>query len=293
MQQQEIILLTGASGFFGSHLVKGFLNDGYRIFAYKRKSSDLWRLKDVVEQVEWFDAGDLRKPFEVAKINHVVHTSTCYGRSGELASEVVAVNLLFPLMVFELATFFNSDTFLNTDTILNKSLNFYSLSKSHFCDWLMQLAKNTKVINVKLEHIYGPFDDNKKFISYVIEQCAHNVKELPLTLGEQKRDFVYVDDVVSAYKCILKNHKQLVHNYNHIEVGSGQSVRVRDVVEFVAKHLNSKTKLLFGALPYRESEIMDSFVDLQWLKSLGWSPQYSFEKGLKEIFKLYDMSKKA
>ena len=136
----------------------------------------------------------------------VVHTATCYGRNRETPLEVFEANLKFPLDLLEKAALFSTDTFFNTDTILYKYLNGYSLSKHQFVEWGKQYADEHKIkfCNIKLEHMYGPGDDDSKFTTYVINSCLNNVPEVKLTLGEQERDFIYIDDVVSAYQLLLK-----------------------------------------------------------------------------------------
>lgn len=72
------------------------------MLAFRRKTSDLWRVGDIADQVQWFDvAGDLVAPFKAAgRINHVIHTATNYGRRGENSSLLVETNLLFPLRLY-------------------------------------------------------------------------------------------------------------------------------------------------------------------------------------------------
>ena len=49
------ILLTGATGFLGSHVLKKFVENQYEVVALKRSTSDLWRIKNVVDKVKYYD----------------------------------------------------------------------------------------------------------------------------------------------------------------------------------------------------------------------------------------------
>ncbi|MFW8602445.1 NAD-dependent epimerase/dehydratase family protein [Desulfobacterota bacterium M19] len=286
LEPRSSILVTGATGFLGSHLAHGLLEAGYRVLAFRRKTSDLWRLTDIAEQIEWYDTTDLELPFKKhKKIDHVIHTATIYGRNSEKGSQLVETNLLFPLKLYEIASAFNTDTFFNTDTVLPKYLNGYSLSKKQLCEWLRMLADSTKVVNVRLEHIYGPKDDSSKFVTSIISQCLSSMPELKLTKGEQKRDFIFIDDVVAGYLCLLDNISRLQKTFVDVGMGSGDSISIKDLVECVVECTGSETKPLFGTIPYRENEIMDSNADIQLLTELGWQSQISLVEGVRETIK--------
>ena len=82
--------------------------------------------------------------------------------------------------------------FLNTDTFLDRRINFYSLSKKQFLEWLKLYSKDLVCANLVLEHFYGPEDDASKFVSFVIQSLLKNVSSLDFTPGDQKRDFIFM-----------------------------------------------------------------------------------------------------
>ena len=280
------VLVTGATGFLGSHLVKGLLRAGHEVAILKRSFSDTWRINHIIKQLDCYnlDKCALDAPFKShGKFEAIIHTATCYGRKGEDIVEIFEANTLFPLKLLETATFFNTDTFFNTNTILSKYLNSYSLSKKNFMEWGKQFADSGKIqfTNIKLEHIYGPWDDESKFTTYIMKSCLANIPELRLTLGEQKRDFIYIDDVVEAYLMLLKtSNKEIYQDY---ELGSGQAISIREFVETVHSMIGSKTMLNFGALPYREGEIMESNANISALKEIGWTPKINIKTGIEKI----------
>jgi nucleoside-diphosphate-sugar epimerase len=279
------ILITGVTGFLGSHLAKTLIDHGYEVVALKRKSSDLSRINALLPKLSLFDVDELEfsAPFSAGgKIDAVIHTATCYGRNGESPSEVFAANTVFPLKLLEAAVQAGTRIFINTDTILDKYLNLYSLSKNQFLQWGNYFSQKNKIrfVNLKLEHFYGAGDDDSKFTSYVIKSCIQNSPVLKLTLGEQRRDFVYVDDVVSAYLAVLGDVSARDEWFMEFDVGSGHSVSIREFVETVHRITHSKTSLAFGAIEYRQGEVMNSQADIHALESLGWHCKYSLEQGL-------------
>jgi nucleoside-diphosphate-sugar epimerase len=288
------VLLTGATGFLGSHLLKVLIDNGCQVAILKRSFSDTRRIKDYLDKIQSFDI-DL-VPIETAfkkckQFDCVIHTATNYGRCGESAVEVFEANLTFPLRLLEIATLYNTATFFNTATILYTYLNYYSLSKKQFEDWGRIFAEqgNIQFVNIKLEHMYGSGDDPSKFTTWVVQSCLKNVDKIELTPGEQKRDFIYIDDVVDAYKLLLKKAMQLGNGFQEFDLGTGSTVSIREFVETVRKLTEADTELAFGAKPYREQEIMLSEADISKLLNLGWKPRYDLIIGLKKMIEGEEM----
>jgi nucleoside-diphosphate-sugar epimerase len=133
--------------------------------------------------------------------------------------------------------------------------------------------------------VYGPGDDQKKFVPTVIRSLLSNQTVLQLTGGEQRRDFVYVDDVVSAFLTLLQHHSALPQPVAQAEVGSGVSESLQEVVRLLARLCRSKTHLDFGALPYRKGELMASQADNSLLAKLGWLPRVGLREGFERTIK--------
>lgn len=279
------ILITGVTGFLGSHLALVLVNEGYEVVALKRKSSSLVRIKSILQNVRLLDVEDIDFTclFDSFDIDIIIHTATNYGRNNETPWEIFDANTGFPLRLLDAASKANVKKFINTDTILDKYLNLYSLSKNHLLEWGKFYSMRNKIefINMRLEHIFGPGDDDSKFTSYVINSCIQNKSSLELTLGEQKRDFIYVEDVISAYLIVLNRKNDNNNWFSEYEVGSGKSVTIKKFVEMVHQLTTSKTELKFGAIKYREGEVMNSKADVSALKALGWTCTFNLKQGLK------------
>lgn len=282
------VLVTGATGFLGSHLTKALLKEKNEVIVLKRSFSNTQRIDEVLGQVTTYniDQCALELPFkEQGHIDAIIHTATCYGRKNESIVKVHDTNTNFPLKLLETAAQFNTKTFFNTDTILEKDVNTYALSKKQFVEWGKTFADARKIqfINLKLEHIYGPDDDESKFVTYIINSCLNNVPELNLTKGEQQRDFIYIDDVVSAYMILLKQYHEEKADFGEYEIGSGETISIKDFVLMVHKLTRSKTKLNFGAVPYRENEMMETKANTRLLNKLCWDSKYTVQSGIRKV----------
>lgn len=286
------ILLTGATGFLGSHVLEMLLSrEGVKVTAVKRSSSNLERIARLARHPSLtlydLDRTALPEIFSAGKINTIIHTATEYGRGDPSCIKAIETNLVFPVQLIEEGLKHGLETFINTDSYFNKE-NFsyshlinYSLSKKVFLNWLHHFSKRIKVCNLVLEHIYGEGDSPAKFVPMLIDAIAVKRQEkLALTYGHQKRDFIYISDAVSAYEAVVNYAGKNAFRFKQFEVGTGISTPIREFAEAVKAVSGSPTVLDFGALPYRDDEIMNSYADPIELRNIGWKPVFILKEGL-------------
>jgi len=280
MDAVKTILITGTTGFLGSHIAHRLVNK-YKVISLKRHLSNTWRIKDILDRMIHYDVDktDLKAIFENHSIHTIIHTATNYGRSNDSLTDIIKTNLLFPMKLIELAMEYNVSNFFNTDTVANRSLNPYSLSKKQFCDWFKYITKRIRVVNIKLEHFYGPKDDDSKFVMFLINKMKKN-EPLDLTQGEQIRDFIYIDDVVNAYETLLNNVSFLNELYDEFEIGTGIPIRIKDLVLLIKKYTRTSSMINFGVIPYRDNEIMESKSDISKILAMNWQPKVSLDQGI-------------
>lgn len=279
------VLVTGASGFLGSALVRGLAAAGHEVVALLRATSSDWRLSPLPTSVTLLRAADTEaaaQAVRAAGVDAVIHTVCNYGRSGGSVAAVAGANLGFSLAVLEAAIDAGVPLFLNTDTVLDRYTNAYALSKKQFAEWGRWLAGQGRIrfCNLLLQHMYGPFDDASKFSTHVLRSCYGNVEALALTPGQQRRDFIHIDDVVEAYRCVLEMAQDIP--WQEIDVGSGEAPTLDEFVRLVHRLTGSSTRLDFGAVPYRAGEVMCYVADTAVLRRLGWRPRYTLEDGLRQ-----------
>jgi len=283
------VLLTGATGYLGSHLLRSLISSRCEIVVLKRSFSNVDRISGLLKGLVTYDLDcvDVSQVFDGHAFDAVIHSATNYGRVKADPLQTVEANLLLPLRLLELARRHHVKTFINTDTILDKGVNTYSLSKSQFKDWLKTYSQDLTCCNVALEHFYGPGDDKTKFVSSIIETFLSKTPMIELTPGLQRRDFIYIDDVVDAIMTILVSSEKLSSGYFSYEIGTGIPLTIRHFVELVRELSgNTTTELRFGALPYRTNETMDCETDIAAILALGWKPNYSVIQGLKKTIEM-------
>jgi len=289
---KDTILLTGATGFLGSHILKNLLDNNFNVIILKRSFSNTWRIDDILDKTIAYniDKIDIEKTFKENKIDIVIHTATKYGRKNESFLEILDSNLFFPLKLLDLSLRYNVKTFLNTDTTAyNHFINYYSLTKMQFVEWLKLLDNKIRIFNLKLEYIYGEADDTSKFLPMLIINLLKGVNTIDLTPGNQERDFIYIEDVVNAYIDIILEKDNFSNGFYEYSIGSGESIKIKDLVLLTKKITNNEvTQLKFGALPYRSNEIMYSKANIKKIRDeIGWAPKFSLEEGLKRTVLWY------
>ena len=117
----------------------------------------------------------------------------------------------------------------------------------------------------------------------IMAACIKNERELKLTAGGQYRDFIHIDDAVSAMRAVLEAEMRHDRGYLEYEVGTGEPVQLREFVEHIHRTVGSKTELRFGDLPYRDGEIMRSVAEDGRLAALGWKPAVTWRKGVELV----------
>lgn len=295
-----MIVLTGATGFLGSRLLSKLLLSR-KVCIVVRDASKFDRIKNYLNhdnlRVYNLDRNSLDDIFKENQVQVVIHTATEYGRNSESISEVLNSNLILPIRLIEHAVKYNVPLFINTDSYFNKndsyysSLFNYSLSKKSLLIWLKHLSNKIKVINARLEHIYGPGDNKNKFVEKLIMNVAiERISEIKLSQGYQKRDFIYIDDVVDAYVRLIDYGLSNEFTYKTFEIGSGKSIQIRKFANKVKCISQSPTLLNFGAIEYREDEIMDSKANVDDLHQLGWKSTVNVDQGLLKIIEIYSNS---
>lgn len=280
-----VIFITGASGYLGSQLVKK-LSETHQCVSLIRKSSSHARLENIHADVAYIDdLNSLERAFDKYRPEVVINTIALYGRKNESLSDLISANISVPSDLYALSDKYNCKAFLHTGTSLPSDVSPYAATKNTFVELIEQTHSSAmKFINVALEHFYGSEDDSSKFTSYVIDSCLNN-DDLSLTSGLQQRDFIYIDDVVSAYQTLIQNLEKLL-SIETISVGSGIAPTVKEFVETVHKVSKSQSVLNFGVVPMREKELMYSCADITRLQDLGWRNNYSLKQGIKRVIDL-------
>ena len=172
-----------------------------------------------------------------------------------------------------------------TEDMTVKPTSPYSLSKAA-AELSIQTFSNIyhkPYTILRLFNIYGPNLPESFFIPQLVNALKEN-KNFDMTMGEQKRDFVFIDDIINALINVAKNSNA---NNQIFNVCSGKSTSLKDIALKIQKMIPSKAKINFGSIPYRKNETWDMVGDNTKIKeTLFFDNKINLSEGLKRL--IYD-----
>ena len=251
---KKTVLLTGATGFLGSHLLSALLEEGHKVVVLKRSTSSILRIHHLMDDIVVYDIDkyELDDIFPHECIEVVIHVATSYSREQRNELDIVDTNIVLGINLLKSAAkhgvriFINTDTFFNVDNLLANHMQAYTLSKKQFIEWLKYFSfSGVSVINMKIHHVYGPGDNSDKFIPWLRTSLINSSGPVKLTSGIQLRDFIYIDDVVSAFILAL-NAVDIEEKFKEYVVCTGIKTSVRDFSEELHSQIIDKIWCEYG-----------------------------------------------
>jgi UDP-glucose 4-epimerase len=283
------VLVTGASGFIGSHLCRRLYGEGVEIHAMSRQ-----RYGSEKGGYRWWQ-GDLaqietaRNLIRDVKPEVIFHLAGCVDGARHLSMVVPTFlsNLAATVNLLTVAAEAGCQRLILAgsqeepvaDDAQATPCSPYAVAKwagSAYARMFRSLYR-LPVTVLRTFMVYGPAQrDERKLIPYVILSLLRG--EVPkLTAGSRPVDWVYIDDVVEAFAAAALAPDIEGHT---VDVGSGELVTIRSVVERIADYIQPKVAPHFGALPDRALEQVRAANIVRTETVLGWNPTVSLAEGL-------------
>ena len=166
-------------------------------------------------------------------------------------------------------------------------ISFYAATKAS-ATLLCQVFANEyqkSIVTLRPFSVFGPYENENRFIPTVIKSIIKN-KLIKLTSGNQRRDFVYVQDIVDIYIKALSYGKKLSGQI--LNMGTGIEYTNDEVVQTLLKITNKKVKVEKGTYPKRLWDTTHWVADISKTKKLlKWKPKFTLDKGLRYTYKWF------
>lgn len=301
------ILITGATGFIGQHLCAALAQTKALCAGMHHRSPVNNRAVTLAESVDWvegdlLDVDSLRRIVRELQPTHIFHlaAATSTERGFTTAKEMIQTNILGTVNLLQALDGIAYSCFVHTgsaeeygngtapfhETDSLAPVSPYSASKSSatlFCQ-MYHRTLHAPIVILRPFLVYGPGQRSDKLIPQAIQAALEN-RSFPMTGGQQTREFTYIDDIVDGYLKAAVTPEAIGEIIN---LGTGISLPVLEVVQLIQKLTNSRMTVELGALPSRPAEIMDYRCDNSKARTiLSWTPEVSLEDGLRKTIAWY------
>lgn len=293
------LFLIGGSGFIGKNIVR-CLHENYIISIYDKFIDNDYFVQYPDIKTTLMELDKEQIPSDVESPDYIINLASIVTaeRDMGLFDSMIASNLKVLLNLYErfkddkqlklFIQFGSSEEYGNDgspfeETMREEPNSPYALVKQLTTNTAMMLHRNYAfpIMVVRPGNLFGPLQGKSKFIPYVIENLKKG-QPLNVTPCEQKRDFIYADDFAWAINKLLENSTKAIGEI--VNVSSGESISLKEIIEKCRMATCSASQINYGALPYRENEMMDLRCSVAKLESIiGQSIKFDMSKRIKEL----------
>jgi len=296
-------LVTGAAGFVGSYVTEKLLNEGYEVnildhHVFNKNLSD-----EVINKTTFFE-GDIRDETIVSKAivgcDIVFHFASLVGVDAYSKHKVLTMEIegdgLKNICKFALQNNCEKIIYPSSSAVYGRQEKRTSLSELDLCAPISNYAiakryneiyleslyaeKELQSVCLRIFNVYGPRQDDRLVIPRFVAKAFSNENIEIYGDGKQTRDFVYIDDVVTAAIYAAK----LIDDHEVINVSNGIGYSISDVAECILKNTNSTSEVIYKEIPKKRNtfEVETCTGDIAKLKKITkFRPDISLDEGIK------------
>ena len=300
-------LVTGGSGFIGSHLTRRLLKEGadVAILTKYNSSIDNIRLVDIWNDITVIE-GDIRNQDSLKQIPEyqpdIIYHLGAYNHVGDSfihVKEALDCNVQGTANVVEAYDGYERFIYTATSEVYGyqervpfaedmnpEPISPYAVGKyggELYCRMKMKMADQRFVV-LRPFNVYGPYQSPRAVIAEMILTCLKG-DPVYATSGKQTRDFNFVGNLIDGFVLAGEREEAIGQIIN---IGSGTEISIRDLITEIHQLTDSISELHLGSLPYRPTEIWRMVAANDRARELlGWTPRIDFKKGMQVTVEWY------
>lgn len=278
-------LVTGATGFIGSHLTGRLVTGGWDVTALVRPGKSI----DGIATIDNGDVAHLTEQVQALKPDAVFHLATMFVgvHKPEEIDPLVESNIGVGARLLEALNTLDEVAFVNVGTVWQhvfsrdySPASLYAATKQAFADVLRFYTEcgNIRGVNLELTDTYGPGDTRKKLVNILLEKLETGAEPLDMSGGEQYFDVLHVTDAVEG---LLMAVEHASHDLPTFGLFSENPAKLREFIDSVGEIVGKPMPVNWGVKPYRVREMMEPWRASPLLP--GWTPKVSLEQGFREL----------
>ena len=288
------LLISGASGYIGSHLLKRIGENNYQVGILVRK--DIMNVPADTFIINTSETGWKTKvhSFDPDVVLHLASYLTSSDDEKQI-DKLIEANISFGTHLLDAVKNSNIKTFINTGTFAEYPTRegkktpayLYAATKTAFCSIVnyYQAVVGFQVLNIIPYTVYGGTHSAKKLIDHIYDSLGSSTM-IDMSPGDQVLDFIHVDDVVNFYITLLSRIDQSKNNHTEIHLGNGKGITPKEIAALMEKISGKKCNINWGGLPYRKNDTMFSVAPNNLSGSqVGWQPSLKIEEGIQMYLK--------
>ncbi len=309
------ILITGGAGFIGSNAARYFAEKGHRVTVLDNLLSGYYEnISDLAEEKKIsYYRDDIRNTEIVKKIVTGQGIDTCINYAAlisvaestekpELTEEINVggiINLLKVCGENRIKTFVHassaavygdSEVLPKEEDMLPEPKSPYAVSKlaGEYYNRYFAGIHGFTAINCRFFNVFGPRQDpGSQYAAAIPIFIRRALTEKDITIfgdGEQVRDFIYVEDLVSAIAYLMENSTRFPSG-SVFNLGYGEYISINELVKKILAATGSGSKVVYD--DPRPGDIKLSYASVKKLLGLGWKKTTGFEKGLEKTLEWF------
>ena len=289
-------VMTGATGYIGSHVLKYLLSKGWEIHVIADPKFGYANIEDVLSQVDVFEYDgnilSLCDYFQKVKPDVVFHLAAAVitNYKPEQVPVLIQSNIQLGAEILEAMKSSETKLFVSTGSYWQNynsdtynPVDLYAATKEAF-EKIVQFyvdAYGLRHVNLRLFDVYGE-DDKRPKLWNALRDIAGTDKHIAVSPGEQLLDLIHISDVCTAYEAAffaLIEDASIMNKVYGVRTGVTHSLK--EAIMVLENALGNKINVDFGAKPYKEREVMKPKSDYELLPN--WSYRISLEEGFKRF----------